>query len=188
MAIIERMHWLASPSLWFDLYKDQNSLVFIFDPLAVQPGLREISVGKCLRWQFRLSGCSYVCIHIKSRTNIWAKTLSRWSTPETLIIRRFIVIPTVSSNSDPSFALPDTTESATIQSSPTRPLSVHLESALWHTSPGGLEYQTTLTNYNSVYLPSRIPELLFSAVLKVKFKPWNTASNGLLFTMTFVCL
>lgn len=39
MATVDRMHWITATADGFDLFTDHNNLVFLFDPLAIVPGL-----------------------------------------------------------------------------------------------------------------------------------------------------
>lgn len=81
MASTECSHWLASCADGFDLLNDYNNLIFIFDPLVVQPDIGQATMRKVLRWVVRLSLNSYVCIHISGDDNIWADLMTRWTIP-----------------------------------------------------------------------------------------------------------
>lgn len=75
----------------FDLYTDHNSLIFIFDPLAVMPDLGQEGKRKVLRWAVRLYAYNSVCFHIRGEDNVWGYLLTRWSIP--LTRRRLVTIP-----------------------------------------------------------------------------------------------
>lgn len=99
MATIGRMRWLAATVDGFDLYTDHNNLVFILDPLSVDPDLVQTALQKVLRWAVCSSFYNSVCIHIKGTDNVWADILGRWSAPRTL--RRLVhlpVLPSVTTN------------------------------------------------------------------------------------------
>lgn len=95
MATFERMYYMAAVPSGFDLYIDDASLVFIFDPLAIVPDLEKASVRKVLRWAIRLLAYHNTCIHVNGSQNVWADMLGRWKIPTA--IRRLITVPELSS-------------------------------------------------------------------------------------------
>lgn len=76
MSTIQRIHWLLASSEVLDLYTDHHNLIFLFNPLAVQPDLSQNIVCKVRRRALRKSEYNYTCIQIYSFDNIWAALLS----------------------------------------------------------------------------------------------------------------
>lgn len=101
------MQWLAATLTGFDLHRDHNNLIFLFDPLSVVPDLSQTSLCKLRRWIVRLSTCKYTCFQIKGTDNVLADLLVGWSTPRTA--RRLVHIPKLPSSSDLEFEWPSHT-------------------------------------------------------------------------------
>lgn len=70
MASIERSQWLDSCSDGFNLFTDQNNLIFIFNPLAVMPDIGQAAAQKVLRWAGRPSSYNYTSIHIREKHDV----------------------------------------------------------------------------------------------------------------------
>lgn len=104
MATVDRMHCLLASSREFDLYTDQNNLIFLFDPTSTLADLSQTTLRKILRWAVRLSAYSYTCIHVPGTDNVLADLLNRWTAPR--IIRRLVSVPVLPSSSDPDFIWP----------------------------------------------------------------------------------
>ena len=89
-------------SLWN--VRKRCNLIFVFEPLAVQPDLCISSVKKVLRWTVRMSIYNYVTYHIKGKENVWSDLMSRW-TPSN-VLRRLVFIPPLLSSSSDNFIRP----------------------------------------------------------------------------------
>lgn len=77
-----------------------------------------------------LSSYNNVCLHIKGVENIWADMLSRCKAPDLRTTRRLVVIPPLSSSSDPEFVWADLTEIAEPQHTHIRPLHLQFKAGL----------------------------------------------------------
>lgn len=71
MKTLHRMHWMVETPAGFDLYKDHNNLIFLFDPFYVVEEMYQSSLRKVLRWALKLSVYNYTCYHIKGKENVW---------------------------------------------------------------------------------------------------------------------
>lgn len=65
MAAVKQIHYLAAIPECFELFAYHKNLIFIFDPLAIDPDLGKAAVRKFLRWAAHLSAYNYVCIHVR---------------------------------------------------------------------------------------------------------------------------
>lgn len=163
IATVERLYCLAATLAGFDLLTYHNSLIFIFDPLAIHPDLTQSSVRKVLRWSIRLSSYNYTFIHIPGELNIWVDLLSRWIFPHT--IRRRISIPPFLHLQD--FQWPSLSEIHDCQSSAKMTyfhvVSVKRVFGKWHqTVPS--RYPRMLLIFNYVYVSWVIQFLVVTVV------------------------
>ena len=60
------------------LYTDHRNLLFVFNPLALDPALRRHIVNKVQRWGLYLSKFSYIIEHIPGDKNVVADIMTRW--------------------------------------------------------------------------------------------------------------
>ena len=104
METLRRMHWIVATSKGFDLFTDHNNLIFMFDPLAVQPDLSVSSTRKVLRWAIKMCIYNYTCVHIRGEENVWADLLTRWSHSPT--VKRLVAIPVLPSAAEEEFDWP----------------------------------------------------------------------------------
>lgn len=84
LASCDRAHWLAASPSGFDLYTDNNNLIFIFDRTSIQLDISQGSLRNVLRWAVQMSMYDYICIHIRGTDNIWAHVFTRWTIPVTI--------------------------------------------------------------------------------------------------------
>ncbi len=96
-ATAKKMHWILDKLQGFDMFIDHNILIYMSDTISVHPDLSVGFVKKVLRWGFMMCMYSYVCVHIKGETNVWADLLGRLSALKT--IRRIVPIPALPSPS-----------------------------------------------------------------------------------------
>lgn len=89
---LEKMHWQITNPDGLDHFTDHNNLIFLFDPMAVVPGMAQTTLRKVLRWAVRLSMYNYKCYHIKGEANVVADLLTRWSVSAPTV-RRLVRIP-----------------------------------------------------------------------------------------------
>ena len=138
LASLSRSHWITATPSGFDLYTDQNNLVFLFDPLYVVPDRSQTSLRKVLRWAVRLSVYNYTCFHIKGADNLWADLLGRWSAPVT--VRRLVQIPELPSSASPEFEWPTVTTLVTAQQEfkDERPANLVLKDDAWRNPSGAI--------------------------------------------------
>lgn len=137
MATIEWNHWLLVSDKAFDLFKDQNILVFPINLTALVTDLLQTTIRKILRWTVCLSVYSYTCIHFLGNQNVWAHIISRCIVP--CIIQRLVSVFIFQSSSAEYFIWPTAEEMTTIQSAhaTSRPADMSLaDKALYmtHTS------------------------------------------------------
>lgn len=71
-------YWLLETPEGFDLFTDQNNLIFISDPLSVVPKLSQTGIWNFLRGTERLSHFAYTFFHIIGEDNLRAHFLRRW--------------------------------------------------------------------------------------------------------------
>ncbi len=95
------MYWILATPQGFDLSTDQNNLIFMFDPLSVQPDLSLSSEKKVLRWAVMMCMYNYVCGHIEGKDKVWADLLGRG--PDPRAIRRIVSVPPLPSSSSADF-------------------------------------------------------------------------------------
>lgn len=81
---VERSHWLADCPEGFDIYKDHNNHIFIFDPTEMMQDIGQGALRKVLRWAVRMFYYKYVCIHILDSDNVWAGLLTIWTITRTI--------------------------------------------------------------------------------------------------------
>lgn len=91
LATTEKSNWLVTCAKGFDLFKDHNKIVFIFDPVYIMPDTSQLTTREVLRWAVRLSAYNFVCHHITGEDNVWTDLVSHWAMPMT--IRRLVNIP-----------------------------------------------------------------------------------------------
>lgn len=117
-ATVTRMHCLTAIHDGFNLYKDHNNLLFLFDTLAVATDLSETSVCKMLRWAVHLSSYNYICYRISGTDNVWANILGRWNTEElsSPSINRRVMVPPYPSTNVEDFEWPSTSALLQVQS------------------------------------------------------------------------
>lgn len=84
MAALKGMHWLVADPSVFDLHKDHNKFIFLFDPLSVVTDLRQTTLRIVLSWDVHLLVYNITCVHIKGPDNAWADLLGSWSAPAIL--------------------------------------------------------------------------------------------------------
>ena len=60
------------------LYTDHRNLLFVFNPIALNPALARHMVRKMQRWGLYLSRFSYAIKHVKGEKNIMADIMTRW--------------------------------------------------------------------------------------------------------------
>ena len=60
------------------LYTDHRNLLFVFNPLALDPTLGRHIVNKVQRWGLFLSRFSYAIEHVDGECNVMADIMTRW--------------------------------------------------------------------------------------------------------------
>ena len=60
------------------LYTDHRNLLFVFNPLALNPALARHVVSKVQRWGLYLSRFAYAIEHVQGEKNIMAYIMTRW--------------------------------------------------------------------------------------------------------------
>lgn len=122
VATLDRMHRLIATPDGFQLFTDQNNLIFLFGPLSVVSDLCQTSLLKVLRWAIRLSTYAYTYLHIKGSENVWEDLLRRWSAP--LNLGGLVSIPEPPSSSADDFVC---TTSGELRDAPTESESNKLQ-------------------------------------------------------------
>lgn len=79
MAMLERLHWLASRAEDFDLRRDQDKIVFIFNFKSLVPDLTLASVQKILRCAARITAYNYTRIHFPGNQNRREDPMLMWT-------------------------------------------------------------------------------------------------------------
>lgn len=132
LSTLDKMHWLVTNPDEFDLFKDHNNLIVLFDPLSVVPDPSQTTLRKALRWAVRLSLYQYRCYHITGEDTVWADLLTRWSTvPST--VRRLICIAELPSACAADLDWHSPAEIANVQGehASTRPQDLVTKDGLW---------------------------------------------------------
>lgn len=70
MATFEKRHWFVATSDCFQLHMDQETLVFVFDPLSALSDLSQTITRRVLRWTVRLRVDAFTYLHIKEKENL----------------------------------------------------------------------------------------------------------------------
>ena len=80
-AIIESMTRLdfITAACTTSIYTDQANLVYIFDPLGMNPGIAKHTASKLTRWALKLNEFRFIIEHISGDQNVWADMLTRWA-------------------------------------------------------------------------------------------------------------
>ena len=61
------------------IYTDHANLVYIFDPLGMNPGIAKYTASKLTRWALKLNEFTFIIKHISGDQNVWADILTRWA-------------------------------------------------------------------------------------------------------------
>lgn len=64
LASVERSHWLTACPSCFEVYFDNNDIIFIFDPTTLMQDIGQRSLRKVVRWAVQIAAYTSVCYHI----------------------------------------------------------------------------------------------------------------------------
>jgi len=76
--VFDRLDYMLLSENDTRIFTDHLNLLFIFNPLAVDPTLKRHIVSKVQRWSMALYRFSYVIEHIPGEKNIMADIMTRW--------------------------------------------------------------------------------------------------------------
>lgn len=103
------------------VFTDHRNLLFVFNPVAMEPSLGRHKVLKVVRWALYLSAFNYRIEHVSGPSNVWPDIMTRWMRGYRKVnaIRRIApVLPfsgVTKSPNDPEFKWPNTSEIAEVQ-------------------------------------------------------------------------
>ena len=139
----------------FMLFTDHKNLVFIFNPLNVNPTLSKHVVNKIERWALSLSAFRYSISHVPGDQNLWADLLSRWGAKDNYekpdySINALFEAP-ISPDRDPDFTWPTIEEIINVQQEATKAEKI----------PEGLSLKSgaLVTSTEAIWLPSTAEDL-----------------------------
>ena len=75
----EKLDYMLMSSKPVHVYTDHRNLLFVFDPLSLEPALGRHIISKVQRWALYLSRFSYVIEHVSGSSNVFADILTRWT-------------------------------------------------------------------------------------------------------------
>ena len=76
--VFKKMDYTSLAEDDIHLYTDHRNLLFVFNPLALNPTLGRHIVNKVQRWGLFLSGFSYAIEHVDGKCNVMADIMTRW--------------------------------------------------------------------------------------------------------------
>lgn len=76
--VFKKLDYLLLTQRPVHVYTDHRNLLFVFNPLSLEPVLGRHIVSKVQRWALHLSKYSYTIEHIEGDKNVMADIMTRW--------------------------------------------------------------------------------------------------------------
>ena len=64
---------------WTSIFTDNANLVYIFDPIGMNPGIARHTARELTRWNLKLNYFRFIIAHVFIEDNIWSEILKKWT-------------------------------------------------------------------------------------------------------------